>query len=434
MTFVRSIGRVGLTALAVNIIIGGGIFGLPSEIAGLVGRASPLAMILAGLLMGVIMACFAEVASQFSEHGGAYLYIGRAFGPYAGLLAGWFTWLTTIGAAAANVTLFVVYGGEFFPAATSHAGRAIALLFMVAVATVVNYVGVRTGTRFSILMAVAKLLPLFALIAFGLARFGAHPELLSQQEIVRPGAARWLDALLLLVFAYGGFEDSLIPMGEVANPRKTVPMALGSAFAICVGVYTLLQFIVVTTLGTAPSERPLAAAGAVLIGPASALLISVGAMIATYGNFSGVVLASPRLMYALAENGQFPRFLESVHERFKTPHRAIVVFGMLTALVAITGTFRWALLITTGSTIFVYGGVCAALIRLRRVNPEARGFRLPVGVPLAMVGIAMSLAVMTRLHWRESIVFLVTALCATAMWVVARHRRGEEAKSMVRAR
>lgn len=430
MSFVRSIGRIGLTALAVNIIIGGGIFGLPSVVAGLVGRASPLAVIAGGLLMGIVMGCFAEVASQFSEHGGAYLYIGKAFGSYPGLLAGWFTWLTTIGAAAANVTIFVSYGAVFVPFASSPVGRVVVLLFVVAVATAANYIGVRSGTRFSMIFAFAKLVPLVVLIAFGLARFGAHPELISGQEIVGPGAERWLDALLFLIFAYGGFEDSLIPLGEVENPQKTVPIALGSALAICIGVYTLLQFIVVATLGTSPSERPLAAAGAVLIGPTSALLISVGAMIATYGNFSGIVLASPRLMYALAENGQFPRFLGSVHERFKTPHRSIVVFGMLTALVAATGTFRWALLITTGSTIFVYGGVCAALIRLRRMGAGG-GFRLPAGVPLAMCGVAMSLAVMTRLHWKESIVLAGTALCATAMWLVARNRlregRGESA-------
>jgi len=423
MSFVRSIGRIGLTALAVNIIIGGGIFGLPSEVAGLVGRASPLAMIAGGLLMGVVMACFAEVVSQFSEHGGAYLYIGKAFGSYPGLLAGWFTWLTTIGAAAANVTIFVSYGAAFVPVAGSPSGKVFALLFVVAIATLINYVGVRTGTRFSIVLAFAKLVPLVVLIAFGLARFGAHPEFISRQEIVAPGAARWLDAMLFLVFAYGGFEDSLIPMGEVEDPQKTLPIALGSALAICITAYTLLQFIVVTTLGTAPSARPLAAAGTVLIGPGSSLLISVGAMVATYGNFSGIVLASPRLMYALAENGQFPKFLGAVHERFKTPHRSIVVFGILTALVAATGTFRWALLITTGSTIFVYGGVCAALIRLRRTKEYRDGYRLPAGIPLATTGVAMSLAVMTRLHWRESIVLAVTALCATAMWILAQKKR-----------
>src|SRR5512147_885097 len=193
MSFIRSIGRVGLAALAVNIIIGGGIFGLPSEIAGLVGRASPLAVIAAGLLMGIVMGCFAEVGSQFSEHGSAYLYIGRAFGSYAGLLAGWFMWLTSIGAAAANVTLFVSYGAAFVPFATSSTGRVIALLFVIAIAVAVNYVGVRTGTRFSIVLAFAKLVPLLVLIAFGLARFGAHPELISRQEILAPGAERWLD-------------------------------------------------------------------------------------------------------------------------------------------------------------------------------------------------------------------------------------------------
>src|SRR5215475_14485544 len=120
---VRAIGRWSMVALAVNSILGSAIFGLPSAVAGLVGRVSPLAVVLAGVGMGVIIACYAEVASQFTETGGTYLYLRHAFGRLTGLQVGWLTLLSRLTAVAAAVNLLVTYLAEFWPAATQATPR-----------------------------------------------------------------------------------------------------------------------------------------------------------------------------------------------------------------------------------------------------------------------------------------------------------------------
>jgi len=264
--FIRAIGRWTMTALVINSIIGSGIFGLPSEVTRLVGRASPLAMIFGGLAMGIIMACLAEVASQFSEPGGVYLYVRTAFGRFAGMQAGWFHLLAACAGGAANASLFMIYLAGLLPWAGGGTQHALLLALLIIVPTAANYVGVRSGAAFSNLLTIAKLLPLGLIIALGIARFGHHIEILKRSEISSPGIASWLSALFLLFFAYGGPENALVPAGEVKNPRQTVPFGLLAGLVVCAAVYTLVQFVTVATIGASTTPRPLAETASVLVG------------------------------------------------------------------------------------------------------------------------------------------------------------------------
>src|SRR3569832_707325 len=158
MSLIRTIGRWSLSALIVNTVIGSGVFGIPSEVNAVVGRASPIAMILAGLGMGMVMGCFAEVASQFKGAGGAYLYSKTALGDFAGTQVAWFSLLAPIGACAASVNLFVSFLAGFWPPVSSGLARAVAMTVLLGLLTLANYVGVRVGTSLSNLFTVAKLL------------------------------------------------------------------------------------------------------------------------------------------------------------------------------------------------------------------------------------------------------------------------------------
>ena len=198
-------------------------------------------------------------------------------------------------------------------------------------------------------------------------------------DIATPGLGGWVDALLLLSFAYAGFENVMLPMGEVKDPRRTVPFSLAVGLLLCMGIYALIQFIVVVTIGTGHIDRPLAATAAVLIGTGGAALVTVAAMVSSYGNLSAVMLATPRLTYSLAENGDFPAMFGRVHSRFQTPHLSIAIFSVLTWILAVSGTFRWALALASGAVIIIYASVCASLIRLRRIRPNADALRLPFG-------------------------------------------------------
>jgi amino acid transporter len=201
---VRAIGRWSLAALAVNSIIGSGIFGLPATVAGLLGKRSVVAVLIAGVAMGVIMACFAEVASQFSEAGGPYLYARRAFGRLTGILVGWMLYLAQTAAPAANANLFVIYLAEFWPAAKEPWPRFAVLTLLVGLLAAINARGARQGTAVSNVFTVAKILPLLMVVSAGAAVTIIHPAPWGATGPMPVGA--WMKAMVLLIFAYGGFE------------------------------------------------------------------------------------------------------------------------------------------------------------------------------------------------------------------------------------
>src|SRR6516225_370204 len=200
---VRAIGRWSMVALAVNSIVGSGIFGLPAPVAGLLGRASPLAVLLAGAGMGVIIACYGEVASQFTETGGTYLYLRHAFGRLAGLQVVWLMLLSRLTAVAAAVNLLVTYLAEFWPRATQPVPRLAIITGFIGVLAAVNCRGVGAGTLMSNASVVAKLAALGVICVAGVAWLTVHPAVAAPP--VAAGLDNWLKAMLLLLFAYGGY-------------------------------------------------------------------------------------------------------------------------------------------------------------------------------------------------------------------------------------
>ena len=414
-----------MTALVINCIIGSGIFGLPGELTRLLGRASPLAMIFAALGMTVIMACIAEVASQFSEPGGAYLYVRTAFGHFMGIQAGWFHLLAVIAPLAAVANLFVNYLGTFLLSPLNTWQRGSLLAILIAIPTVANYFGVRRGANLNNVMTVAKLVPLVLLILFGLARFVHQPQMIHASDIASPGLSNWLSAMVLLLFAYAGPENALIPTGEMTEPRRTIPFGVGTGLLVCAAIYTLLQFITVETIGAMPTDRPLADTAAVLLGRGGATFVTIAALISTYGWISGAILYGPRLAYSLAAGGDFPSILARLHQRFHTPAIAILFCALTGWVLAFSGTFLWLVALSAGGTAILYAGMCASLIRLRKLRPNAVALRIPFGPVLSILSIAICLALMTGLKRRELLLMCVTALIATANWLWARRHHLE---------
>lgn len=425
MALVRAIGRVGLTALVVNCIIGSSIFGMPGEVYRMLGRASPLAMVAGALCMAVFIACAAEVGSQFSEAGGAYLYVRRTFGRFAGLLVAWFLFLAGAGGMAAASNLFVAYLGTFIPALTVGWVRALTLGLLIAIPTIVNCRGVRGGSALSAFMALVKITPLVLLALLGVAHFGASQALPRATDVMLPGWSAWGTVLLLLLAAFGGWEDALVPAGEVKQPRHTLPFALAAGLLISAALYAVVQYVV--TAAGASTEHALADVAVNLVGPAGGTLVAVAAMLSTYGYMSADVVTTPRLPYSLAVEGDLPELLARVHPRFHTPIYPIVGFVAVGYLLALSGTFLWALALSAGAEAVVYMGICASLIRLRRLNPTADALRIPCGGGVAVVGIAVSVVLLAQLDAARLGLMLITAAIAGANWLWAvsseRHRR-----------
>ena len=415
----RAIGRWSLTALVINSTIGSGIFGLPSVVGGMLGPASVYAYLLAAAGIGIIMACLAEVASQFRDAGGPYLYARAALGRFTGIQVAWLVWLTRLASAAANANLFVIYLAEFWPAASRPLNRLFILTLVVGVLAVVNYRGVSSGTQVSNFFTLAKLLPLAIFIVAGLLYLHSHGRVPLQPT----AALHWSEALLLLVFAYGGFESATLPMAEAKDPRRNAPFALLVSLAATTLIYTLVQVVVMGTLSDpTATDRPLAAAVRVIAGPLGAALMSVGALAAVYGLMSSSMLNTPRLTYALAQRGDFPAQFAAVHPRFRTPHVSIVVYSVLSWVLTVAGSFRWNATLSAVSRLVVYGCVCLSLVALRRKQPEAEAFRLPVGAGFATVGMAFCAILVSRMGRGELIILAATGTIALLNWLWVRQR------------
>jgi basic amino acid/polyamine antiporter, APA family len=413
---VRAIGRWTLAALVINSIVGSGIFGLPDDIARLLGAAAPFAYLVAAAGIGVVMACFAEVGSQFSEAGGPYLYARRSFGRFAGVQMGWFAWLVRLTSAAANASLFVAYLGEFWRPATGPLPRAALLALVLGLLAAVNIRGVGAGARLSNAFTAAKLLALSAFVVAGLWFVGGRIAV----GTTAAGPDNWLSAVLALVFAYGGFEAALMPTGEVKDPRRDTPFALFVALAVCAALYTSIQLVVMGALSDpGASERPLADAARVFLGDTGAGLVALGALVSTYGYLSGQFVSVPRLTYALAERRDFPSMFATVHRTFRTPYVSILAYAALVWSLAVYGSFIWNVILAAVARLITYGVVCAALIRLRTTQPGADAFRLPFGRLLAAAGLAFCLVLATQMNAEHLRILLVVAGMGLASWLLS---------------
>ena len=422
-TLVRAIGRWSLTALVINSIIGSGIFGLPSTMAGLLGTRSTWAVLLAGIAVAPIIACYAEVASYFTEAGGPYLWTRTAFGSFVGLQTGWLLWLVRLTAPAANANLFVNYLAEFWPPARDPLPRAMVLTLLLGLLAFINYRGVRAGTQVSNVFTVAKLLPLLVVIVGGVTYAWAGHRAAS--SITPPSeTSSWLKAILLFVFAYGGFEGALVVMAEARDPKRDAPFALFAALATCVFTYTLVQWVVIHLLADpVHSDRPLADTARLFMGEGGAALVALGALVSTYGYLSANMLAVPRITFAFAEAGDFPRVFAAIHPRFHTPYFSIAVFAAMTWLFALLGNFTWNVTLSAVGRLFFYAVGSAALLALRKKLPGGAWFRLPGATAFVIAAVLICVILATRIDLSGSLILGATMLAALVNWIVARRRK-----------
>jgi len=279
--------------------------------------------------------------------------------------------------------------------------------------------GVAAGTRVSNATVVAKLLALGMVCVAGVLYLSLHPRVAAA-----PAAASvdgWLQAMLLLLFAYGGYEAALNPMGEARDPRRDAAFALFVALLILTALYALLQLIVVGVLADAAhSARPLADAARVVIGPAGAALISAGALISVYGYISANMLTAPRGTFALAERGDFPAWLARVHPRFRTPYCSILLFALLLWGFSQFASFSWNVTLSAVARLFFYAAVCVAVPVLRRRQAAAALWRLPGGPILPLLGVIICAVLLTRVDFSKSLILLATIGAACANWAVVR--------------
>src|SRR5215471_9669815 len=363
-SLIRALGVWGLAASIVNVTVGGGIFRLPADAARALGPAAPLAYLVCAIAMGLIVVCFAEAGSRVALTGGLYAYVEVAFGPFIGFLVGAMLWAGITAATAWVASFFGDALSTLVPSLAAPVARDITLGIVLLGFGALNFVGVGGANRFNAAMTLAKLLPLVLLLVVGIGAVRRENFALTAM----PATGSIARASAVLIFAFLGIESALVPSGEVIAPARTVPRAILIAMVGITALYLAVQLVAQGILGAALAgqKTPLAEAAAVAMGPSGRVLVLVGSTVSMLGYLAGMILAGPRMLFALARDGFLPSSLALVHHRFRTPHVAIVLHVIAVIGMAVTGTFEKLGIIANASVLLAYVACCAAVIELRR--------------------------------------------------------------------
>ena len=427
-TLPRSLGVWGIWLLAVNGLIGAGIFGLPSDAARLTGEYAPLTYVLCALLILPIVLCFAELASYFRGTGGPIRYSTEAFGLFLGFQAGWLFYVSRIVSFAANSVLLVNNIGYFWPGATVGTGRLVLLALICGGLTLINVIGSVRAIRSLAILTAVKVAALLLLIGAGIGYLGA--DVLPRFGSAMPAAGDFGSAALLLIYAFVGFESAVIPAGESRNPGRDMPLALLLALGTAALLYVLIQMVSMAAVPEiATSGSPLLDAASALMGPAGAIFLMLGVLASVGGNLVGAMFATPRVAYALSLDGSLPRWFGVVHPRFLTPANSIIFYGLLSFLLAVFGSLIWLVAMVVLSRLLIYFLTCAALPQLRKRYSATRGFVLPGGYLIPTLGIA-ACGWLTLQVSRDS--FILTALfiiVGSGLYAAAR-RQGDSTRAL----
>ena len=406
----RDIGLTGSAFLSFNGIIGASIFVTPGILHQDFGAFAPWLFPLFGLLVLLIALPFARLAARFPNSGGPVAYTA-AFGPMAAFQVGWLYYLARIAALAANANVFATYAGSLWPPLGTMAGRAAVIAVLVGMLTFVNIVGVKRAIRALDALTLLKALPLVVLALWGLSQ--------AANGLPPPGPPPPLSALeasaLVILYAFVGFENSVVPAGETRNPGRTIPRALIATIVATAALYFLVQLAYAATMPAGPRpEAPLAAFAQALIGPAGAIILGITALASVAGNVGGSMTSTPRVTYALAAQGSLPRWFGAVSARFATPANSILFMGLAGTVLAISGSFLWLAIVSTLARLVVYAACIAALPRAR---PGA------ASLLLAGAGILVCAYAAAQSKWQSWAMLAGAVLVGFLLYALARGQR-----------
>jgi len=333
MKLIRFINRWDSLALMINATIGGGIYGLPSQVFAKSGSYSLLAMLVCVVAISLIIFCFAEVGSRFSGTGGPLLYAHEAFGPLAGFLTGWLSLVLRIIGMAAIANITVSYLGFFLPFAQSELGKRLLLSLLIIVLCYINLLGIKQSVLLNNIFTVGKLFTLVFFVAVGM--FFIKP---GNFNFTAPITFEAFSAsVLLMVYAFSGFTGAITTGGEMKNPQKDIPYSLINVQIFKTVLYMLIQVVCIGTLATlAQSQKPLTDAASSFLPRWGGIVITIGALISFTATLNGGVLVASRLCYGLADKNLLPSFMGKVNHRFHTPHVALFFICAIMLVLTLT--------------------------------------------------------------------------------------------------
>jgi APA family basic amino acid/polyamine antiporter len=421
----RGIGFAGAAVLVLNSVIGAGIFALPGAVAARAGVLSPWLFLVIGILVITIVLTFAELSSYFKDSGGPVLFTTSAFGPLTGFTTGWILFVSRMTAFAANTNAMAVYLAVVWPWFGSGIGRGILIVTVCSTLTWANFVGVKEGVRTMVVITFLKIVPILILILLGLQHVSG--------DTLFPANMPTIDDLggttLLLIYAFVGFESATIMSGEMKKPKEALPRALVQMILVIGILYFLIVLVYISVLpDSSTGQATLTDVGRELMGPAGAIMISFAAFFSIGGNLSSIMLAVPRLPYALAEKRLLPRWFGHVHEKYSTPSNSILLLGGLGLVFAITGSFEKLAAASSLTRLISYVLCIGALPVIRNQATEAEkqeAYRLKGGYAIPIVALLLCLwigAQSTIEAWQVTGVMLAGGLGLYALAAKRRER------------
>jgi len=420
----RELGRWDFTAIGINHVIGSAIFLLPAAVAALIGDWGWIGFILAGVASLTVALCIAEVGSRFETTGGPYLYTRAAFGKFAAYEVGWMQWFTRVSSHASVVNGIALSLGLYWPFMTEGVGRSSMIIILTLILTLINIVGIRQSAWFVNIFTIAKLVPLVIIIMVGIF-FVDWTRLAPETAVTWEQMAA---AALLFIFVYGGFDVVPVPAGEAKNPRHHVPFALIMTILVVTLVMTLGHVVVQGTLpNLADSDTPMADSAGLMMGAFGTLLLSLGAVFSMTGNNAGQLLTGSRMLFALAENGELPRWFGRIHPKYRTPSNAILFHSVVALGLALSGSFVVLALASAVARLVTYVGSCGATLLLRLPRYEGTvnrpTFTIPMGPVVPILALITSLAILFLASTEQLLGGLAALAAGAALFLLNRWLR-----------
>ena len=427
----RVVGVTGLSLNIINITVGAGIFVLPAIVGVELGAFSIFAYVFCGVMMAAIMLCYAEIGTRVTTTGGSYAYVVAAFGEFPGFIVSWlavFGWSILGSAALMNIiadSLAII-----FPVFLNLWLRGLFFFLLLTFLVVTNIRGAKQGVAFIKWITIIKLLPLFGIVIFGFSLINTgnlHWEHL-------PSFSTFSNTTLVLFFAFAGFETALGVSGEIKNPKRTIPLGILLGGGLVLIVYLLLQTVTQGVLGIQIElfqDAPLAAVAEKIIGPLGGTLLLIAAAISCFGAVSTDVLNTPRVLFAGANDGLFPKFLGKVHPKFATPYWSIICFTTLIFIFSISGGFKQLAILASAAILLIYLFVILATIKLRmnKQYVSENTFRVPGGLTIPFIGIASIVWLLTSLSMWEIISTVVFICMICVIFLVMRWMKNKGVSS-----
>ncbi|UCC82899.1 MAG: amino acid permease [Gemmatimonadota bacterium] len=438
----RSIGIVRATAMVVGTIIGASIFVQPSLITGQVPSIPGVFAVwaVAGLLTLFGALVCAELASAYPRTGGVYVFLSVEFSPAVGFLWGWaMFWSMHSGILAAIAVVFARYVGYFAPIGDT--GVRLVAIGGILILSAVNYIGVRQGSALQTAFTIGKVVAIVGIVVAGFLLGSRVPEhfavgVASAAPETAAGAAGGLRgfvlALIAGLFAFGGWHMVTYAGDETVRPERTIPRALLVGTLVVTACYIALNavYLYILPLETVISSSRVAADAAdAVLGYGGGAVMSALVIFSTFGALSGIVLAGPRVYYAMANDGLLFRWFGEVHPRFRTPHRAIAAQAVWSSVLVVTGTYQ-ALFTRVVYTEWIFFGLMAAGLFLLRRRPGYAPRYTIWGFPVVPVVFVLSTAVIVGNQLisepGESAFGLLLVLVGLPVYYIWLRARGDE--------